>query len=230
MTKNDNEHDNNELPLLWKKLQVLSQLLIAFAIPITGFVINMGLAQGELALKYVTLATEILEVEKVSERRELKKWAVNIVNSYMDEDKRMTQDVKREILGFYNPGAILFTKSPENRTDFDLFICEKESQETDTVDLSKAEEIANNLIEQFKNWKKGFGQLGYYYWDHNDQLSFEDIKGKATIILDKDHPEKVELKDIERLIRRADRNLEIQTKDNSSDPTPWRISIIVCPE
>ncbi|MDJ0843867.1 hypothetical protein [Crocosphaera sp.] len=130
----------------------------------------------------------------------------------------MSEETKKEFSDFYLGSVI--KKDPDTRTNFDIFVC-KENQEA-------GHKIAIDLGKSFMTWDKGFGELTYKLWD-NQELSFDEIKGKATIILDKDHPEKGELNSLKSFLNSADNNLEIQTIDNTGDPSPWRISIIVCP-
>lgn len=86
MAKNENEHDSNDLPLFWKKLEVssklISSILIPVAIGIAGLIINRGLAKDELKLKYVGLAIEILKLNNLNEKRSLSEWAVDNIQSY----------------------------------------------------------------------------------------------------------------------------------------------------
>ncbi|WP_107669192.1 hypothetical protein [Cyanothece sp. BG0011] len=221
ITDKHDDNDNNRLPLIWKKLQVVSQLLSSVLIPVAigvaGLIINRGLATEELNLKYIDLATDILNEEKINEKEELRDWAVEIINFHIDEALKMSKQIKKEFSDFYLGSVI--QQNPE-RTDFDLFVCQENQKAGD--------EIAAHLWKTFKTWQKGYGSLGYYLWD-NEELSFDEIKGKATIILDKDHPEKEEVKSLKTFLKSADNNLEIQTIDNTGEPTPWRISIIVCP-
>ena len=161
-----------------------------------------------------------MKKEDTSEKPSLNEWAVHIINSYADQNIKIDEKTKRELLGYYNLGAIIVDK-PATRTDFDIFICEKNG--------SVQEEAANKLIKLFKAWEKGFGQIRYDIWDGSPEYSFEKLNGKATIIVDKGHGENVDLEVIKGFIKTINNDLKIEVIDNISKPTPWRISIVLCP-
>ena len=223
-SENNDQESNNELPLLWKKVQVISQCLASLVIPIligvAGYTINSSLSKAELNLKYISLALDILKKGDTSEKPKLNEWAVNIIEFYADQKIKIDPSTRRELLGYYTLGAIIVDK-PATRTDFDIFICEK--------NRTVQEEAANKLIKLFKAWEKGFGQIRYAIWDESSEYSFEKLNDKATIIVDKGHDENGELEAIKGFVKTINNDLKIEVIDNISKPTPWRISIVLCP-
>lgn len=215
-SKKMSEDNNENLPLVWKKAQVVSQILASILIPgvvtVVGLIINSSISRDDLKLRYIDMATKILQLEKLPQNDKLREWAVKTLNHYAEV--KMSEEAQQEAKEWFTT-----IKGDPKYTDFGVFVC-PENQ-------SKALVIANAIVKQIQ--KDKFGTIKRGIWEEDNQLSKEKRTRKFTIIVDKKLPEVVELNRIKNWLQKADPNLEIQELDNPGKSTPWYISIVVCP-
>ena len=216
------EDDKNDLPLGWKKAQIVASILSSFLIPIVvaivGGFINDNINRSELSLKYINIATEILKLNNQRDNQALRKWAVEIVNEYAKVKMKDDAQVEAVAVGITNPPSVIYGAATE--TDFSIFSCQ---------DTPADKALANNVIIQLASEKK-HGQIDYkgVFVDKTGTLTIEKLKGAFTIILDKNHPEKQELNRITGILRKVSDTLPINQADNNNNPDPWRIGIVAC--
>jgi GH24 family phage-related lysozyme (muramidase) len=76
----------DEIPVLWKKLEVLSKVLASVLIPVAiafvGNATKSSIESRNVGLKYIELAVSILKEKPTPETENLRKWAIGTVNSY----------------------------------------------------------------------------------------------------------------------------------------------------
>lgn len=93
------DNSKSELPLLWKKIQVMSSLLASLLIPIVigilGQTVNKSIQDNQLGLQYVDLALEILKEEPTIETSNLRKWAIQTVDYYAEV--KLSDKVQNEL-------------------------------------------------------------------------------------------------------------------------------------
>jgi GH24 family phage-related lysozyme (muramidase) len=99
------EEHSDELPISWKKIQILTGLIGAILVPtvvgIIGNTINQSIKNNEIGLSYVQLAVSILKEEPNPNTENLRKWAIAVVNNYSDVDlsEEAQQELQKERIG-----------------------------------------------------------------------------------------------------------------------------------
>ena len=88
---------DDELPLGWRKLRVISGMLASIMIPIViiliANVVNTTIKGNELSLSYVEMAADILSEKPAPGTENLRKWAIDVINNYSDVQlSQKTQD------------------------------------------------------------------------------------------------------------------------------------------
>lgn len=111
---------------------------------------------------------------------------------------------------------------PTSYTDFDVFVC-SEATQNDVMQDQKA-----SVVEVLEKMERT-GEIGMKTWNLYNEVSLEQLRDKLTIIVDKEHAEKNELPRLELAFQEIGKQMEIQILENTSTPSPWRISIIICP-
>jgi GH24 family phage-related lysozyme (muramidase) len=97
--------DDNKLPPVWQKIQILSGLAASILVPliigIVGQGINRSIQANEIGLRYVELAVDILKEPPRSETENLRNWAVSVVNGYsrVPLPEAAQQELQQETLG-----------------------------------------------------------------------------------------------------------------------------------
>lgn len=213
--KMPDENNKDDLPLGWKKAKVFSEILFSILLPAVvasvGLLLNSSISREEVKIKYINIATGILEKPPSDKNKEIRTWAVGIINHYAAV--KMKEETKQEfIYGKPIPGKVW-------ETDFTIFACPEKK--------SDSKPIIEKVIQELQGEETG--EITPKIWDRDNELSREDRKGKFTIITDKNHGEKGELPRVRNALKNADESLPIKEIDNLTDPTPWRISIVVCP-
>ena len=84
------QSDEKQISNNWKKLQILSNsisiILIPIVIALAAHLVNSSISSQELALKYVQLAVNLLEDEPREETKNLRKWAISLIDHYSEVD------------------------------------------------------------------------------------------------------------------------------------------------
>lgn len=219
--------DNNELPGIWKKLQVISQILSILLVPVLiamiGGIINNNLQRDQLAKEYVFMALDILKQPPTPETEELRRWAVDTVNSYAQV--KMTDTLKQQI----ESQGIIFSERKiidTSKTDTGVYLCASQAENPRSVEL--AEKIANGILSSNK-----FGSSYARIWQEEGELTQENIAGRVTIVFDENHDERFEVADLKRVVQDVlaseGYDLEVVEVPNPSDLSEWFISVVVCP-
>jgi hypothetical protein len=77
---------DDNIPIKWKKFQILATAIAALLIPlviaIVGHSVNSSIKQNELSLQYVQLAIGVLNQKPTTETKNLRLWAIDVVNNY----------------------------------------------------------------------------------------------------------------------------------------------------
>ena len=98
-TNNKERSEEKELPLFWKKLQILctatAAVLIPIAIVVVGHFVNSTIKNNEIRLKYVELAVSILKEKPNPETANLRKWAIDIVN--VNSNVKLSKAAEKEL-------------------------------------------------------------------------------------------------------------------------------------
>lgn len=98
------KENSDELPVRWKKIQVITGLigtiLVPFVAAYIGNSINQSIKNNELGLSYVQLAVGILREQPKPETENLRKWAIEVVNNYsaVDLPEEARLELKQEKL------------------------------------------------------------------------------------------------------------------------------------
>ena len=79
-------NNSNELPLSWRKVQVLSGLIASTLVPVviglTGHGISQSVKEGEIRLKYIQLSLDILQSPPQDGTSNIRQWAIKTLNYY----------------------------------------------------------------------------------------------------------------------------------------------------
>lgn len=112
-----------------------------------------------------------------------------------------------------------------SNTDIDFFICQKDIRNEALIQLLRKSHAA--ISEHGK-----FGESKYKSWGAAlyKEVSEEELRGKATVIMDFDHPEYAEWEGIKSRLKSVDGQLPVVFMDNRGKNTPWRLSVILCAE
>ncbi|MDZ7691653.1 MAG: N-acetylmuramoyl-L-alanine amidase [Balneolaceae bacterium] len=82
-----------------EKAEVLSTMLAAVLVPLVigviGHLINQSIKSNELSLNYIRLAVGILKEEPKPSTKNLRIWAIDVVNNY--SDVKLSTDARREL-------------------------------------------------------------------------------------------------------------------------------------
>ncbi|WP_415896802.1 hypothetical protein [Neptuniibacter sp. QD57_21] len=112
-----------------------------------------------------------------------------------------------------------------SNTDIDFFICEKDIRNEQLILLLQKSHAAISEHGEFGESKyKSWGPTLY------KEVAEEELSGKATVIIDFDHPEYAEREVIHRQLKSVNGQLPIVFMDNRGSRTPWRLSVILCAE
>jgi hypothetical protein len=145
----------------------------------------------------------------------------NGVKSYLKEKSNVVPQFKAP-LGTYTP-SIVVPSTPETIgfTDFNVYVCKKEWSNP------AAQALAHSVIGALSI----AGQVGQFKllpWSAYEEVPLEKLRNKLTIIYDKGRGEERELERL-RLLLGKDKFPEIQPLENTGKPSPWLLSVIVCP-
>lgn len=108
-------------------------------------------------------------------------------------------------------------------TDFDIFVCQENKSDP------RAANLLSRVVDVFNKEDTGVGRLRAKLWGAYDEISYEKLKGKTTLIFDKDHPEFGQKDRVEELLGRVNELPDISLSDNEGVRSEWLISIVLCP-
>lgn len=110
------------------------------------------------------------------------------------------------------------------KTDVDLFLCGKHSGNR-TVQVLR-EKLAKLMIDSGR-----FGHIAAKIWDGAlyKEIPVEQLSGRITIVADLDHPEVAVAERIASTVDALGLLDPVAVVDNPGAPSPWRISVVLCP-
>lgn len=108
-----------------------------------------------------------------------------------------------------------------NKTDVDIFVCGKDKTNDEVKNLVRS---ANKALSESMHF--GVGNLKVWDGALYEEISLSSLKGKTTII--KDPIEYKEIEFIERTLGSVTGLPKVSIVPNKGDPTPWRVSVVVC--
>lgn len=215
----------------WEKLKVAAGAASAVIIPIVLLVVgnnySAAIKERELEGQFVGLAVAILTEEPTGETENLRRWATDVINAYsgVELPAETRQELIKSLRLASQPGVIVpRTPATEAFTDFGVFVC------GDAWDDAAAQQTAIELIGILEGMSRR-GRVTFNQWSGGlyDEIGADELRGRLTIVVDRDHPEQVE---VQRLRARLGERLDattFQVLDNRGAETPWLISLIVCP-
>ncbi|MGB8698707.1 MAG: hypothetical protein WCD18_04760 [Thermosynechococcaceae cyanobacterium] len=188
-----------------------------------------------LAKDYVAMAIDILKLsdskiepkkddEAIKMRLELRRWAVEVVNSY--SKVKMSPELV-SYLASAKGQKLLLQIVDDSKTDTGVLLCPSAKSNITMQEL--AVKISSALVNS--------GQFGSSYiseWKDEGPLTSKALKGTISIIKDNGHPEEKMVPAMNTIITaemdKIGITLPIKTVNNSSSkPSEWYISIVICP-
>lgn len=108
-------------------------------------------------------------------------------------------------------------------TEYDVFLCDKAVNSKDWY------KIQRYIRPTFKS--NELGEVRFRLWGDKlyDEVSYNELLGLTTIIIDKNHGEASELHQLKKRMKKITDMLPVKVIDNRGTKTEWRISIILCP-
>jgi hypothetical protein len=137
--------------------------------------------------------------------------------------KNYLADKSRPLPQFQPAGGgastIIIPQTPETAgfSDYDVFVC-------DAASVSQSAEEAEAVVKALQT-TGSFGEIRKKTWNLYSEVSLDTLMNKTTIVLDE--IESGERSRLESAL--AGMPSPLQFLPNAGRPTPWRISVIVCP-
>ncbi|MEO1103971.1 MAG: hypothetical protein AAFW98_09630 [Pseudomonadota bacterium] len=156
--------------------------------------------------------------------QEYKRWACAILSSHSPDEpldcakveNQQTQDVDAsETAKLEEPTGLALTPW---KTDIELYQCRPNV----TVLL-----VAHRIGEQLA--RHNYGSFGYLEWSRTNEIPLSALIGTTTIVVDEGHPETIDAERVARIIATIGDVPPARIIENGADETPWRLSVIVCP-
>ncbi len=115
------------------------------------------------------------------------------------------------------------TSENTQNTDIDFFVCAKDLENPDIINLARKSHAAISSAGDF-------GESIYKEWggDLYKEVAEGELKGKVTVIMDFDHPEYGERQKIEKRLKSVSNQLPVFFLDNRVELSPWRVSVVFC--
>jgi hypothetical protein len=184
----------SDLPLGWKKAEIVASILASIALPLIVFFggawvnnsinerelrVNNSINERELRAKYIDIAAKVLQLDQLHDTMDqvsVRDWAFKVINKY-------SNDENKEVINLVDPAknqsAEWFTniEGIDEKTDFKVFLCE--SNWKDNTKKGGAKEVGNDLIRKMTNTYginengKRIYQMG---WIKTDVWTDEDSK------------------------------------------------------
>ena len=107
-------------------------------------------------------------------------------------------------------------------TDFDIFVCKEKENDP------KAVKLFTEVISRFANATQ-VGRIRPKIWSAYDEVSYMELKGKTTIIVDSKHDEEKKVPIIKALLEDVNDLPTVVEKTNLGSRSEWLISIVLCP-
>lgn len=109
------------------------------------------------------------------------------------------------------------------KTDVTFFVCDKDKNDRQVEGLIAQ---ANSVLGATGN----SGQVDLKVWGGElyKEIPLAKLKGATTIVLDQEHPEYQEHTSIKAALASVSGLPAMKIAPNAGEPTPWRVSIIVC--
>lgn len=228
----DNDSDRKTAAQLWI-LPIVTGLIGALAGLASATVTRLN-SNDLMAKEYVSMAVDILRLPAKSEaneaneskemRKELRKWAVDVINSYakVQMSPRLT-----EYLASADGKKLLLKVVDDSKTDTGILVCGLESANPAT--LAFAIYLSNAILAS-----GDFGSSYISSWKDEGNLTSSSMKGSISIIKDKNHGEEKSIPPLKRIIesqmKRSGISLPVVIRDNPSPKrSEWFLSIVVCP-
>jgi hypothetical protein len=143
------------------------------------------------------------------------------LDDYLSDKARAVPRIRPTPLA-YAPGVVVpSTAETAGYTDFTVFVCDA-ALDSDTAKHA-AETVTNALMQTGR-----FGRIDRKAWRLYDEIPLQRLRDKLTLVVDADAGEAAELPRLKRILRSADLP-PLQVIDNPGKPTPWLISLILCP-
>jgi hypothetical protein len=104
--------NTDELPIFWKKLNIIISLIGIIAIPLVVVYVSHSIEKSiknkELSAKYIEIAVSILKETPKEETKNLRNWAISIVNEHalIKLDKEILFELKNKALFDISNGSI----------------------------------------------------------------------------------------------------------------------------
>jgi hypothetical protein len=215
----------------WDKLKAVAGAASAVVIPVVLLVVgnnySAAIKQREIESQFVELAVAILTEEPAPETENLRTWATEVINRY--SGVQLPEQTRRDLIDRVrltaSPGiAISRTQTTAGFTDFSLFVCEAAAGDPE------AQRIADATLGVLEGLQAR-GEVSVQTWGGAlyEEISLDELRGKLTIVVDRDHPERMELARIREALANRPGLPPVAVVDNRGEETPWRISLIVCP-
>jgi len=87
----------------WDRLKAISSLLASVLIPLViligGNSFSQAIKEKEMKLRYVELAVQILQQEPSEDNKEVRNWAIKLINSHSEIP--MSEETTKELEKFY---------------------------------------------------------------------------------------------------------------------------------
>lgn len=218
--------DGGQKPATW--IRVLEIALMPVVLAIVGFMIQNALQKDELETERLKLAVGILTAENVDPA--VLEYAVLLLqHSTPDDialpdglaDKLRTGTVRLPAAAIEAVAPSVSTRTPAELarlTDVHVFAC--------SPPPGVSGEGLAKLIEAIGSG--AFAPRGPDLWG----TAADDLRGKTTIFVDRNHPESQKLVELQALIdpvRVAEGLPEMVVRSNPGAPSPWYLSVVVCP-
>lgn len=192
MSTEPENKQKSDLPLGWKKAEIVASILASIALPLIlgfgGWWVNKSINERELRVKYIDIAAKVLQLDQLSskiDQSSVRDWAFQIINNN-SQDTPIADSAKIQLTDWFT----FIGGNDDSKPDYKIFLCES------NISNSKAKAIGTNLIKKMIDSydvesNKQIYQVGWIETDvwtdknnigKNPLLTSESLKGKITII------------------------------------------------
>lgn len=192
-------------------------------------------AKQQTELKLELFEKVVVSLEKKDEKRQ--QVLLVLLKSFESSDQGFIQELRNAITtgtsdprvklqGLLQGGDIIHSVGDPKFTDFDIFVC-KPALERDRQE--ETFKLLNSMLNTLDKTPR-VGRVRVRLWKKEDEASIKQLKGKTTIITDKNHLEKEQAGRIVQAFKLANLTIpEVYYQDNNEEKSDWLVSIVLCP-